>query len=65
LLINGGNSIQGVHQNGEKFSINVTNDQKGIILKRLKKSGFIAPRILMPLVDSDNFGHIIYPFVSF
>ncbi len=52
LIINGGKTIEGVHANGEKFSITVTNDQKGIILKRLKKTGFIAPRILMPSVDS-------------
>jgi regulator of sigma E protease len=52
LIINGGKTIEGVHANGQKFSITVTNDQKGIILKRLKKTGFIAPRILMPSVDS-------------
>ena len=52
LIMNGAKTMDGVHANGEKFTLPITNDDRGLILKRIKKSNFIAPRYLMGTVDS-------------
>jgi regulator of sigma E protease len=51
IIMNGINTIEGIHATGEKFSIPVTNDDRGKILKRMKKSSFVAPRYV-PRIDS-------------
>ncbi|MBA3663738.1 MAG: RIP metalloprotease RseP [Bacteroidetes bacterium] len=51
LVMNGAATIDGVHANGEKFSLPVTNEDRGLILKRLKKSPFVKPRVIV-MVDS-------------
>jgi len=51
IIMNGINHIEGIHASGEKFSIPVTNDDRGKILKRMKKSSFVAPRYI-PRIDS-------------
>lgn len=51
IIMNGIQHIEGIHANGEKFSIPVNNDDRGKILKRLKKSNFVAARFI-PKVDS-------------
>jgi regulator of sigma E protease len=57
IIMNGVNTIEGIHANGEKFSLPVTNEDRGLILKRLKKSEFIRPRFVpkVLLVDSTSF----------
>jgi len=57
IIMNGATSIQGIHANGEKFSIPVNDDDRGRILKRLKKSRFIEPRFIAKVgqVDSTSF----------
>jgi regulator of sigma E protease len=51
IIMNGVNTIEGIHATGEKFSIPVDNDDRGRILKRMKKSSFVSPRYI-PKVDS-------------
>jgi len=51
LIMNGVSTIEGVHQSGERFSLPITNVDRGLILKRLKKSNFVSPRYV-PQVDS-------------
>lgn len=51
IIMDGVNTIEGVHANGEKFTIPTDNNDRGKILKRLKKSNFVAARFI-PKVDS-------------
>jgi len=51
IIMNGIDHIEGIHASGEKFSIPVTNDDRGRILKRLKKSSFVTARFV-PKIDS-------------
>jgi len=51
IIMNGISNIEGIHATGEKFSIPVNNDDRGKILKRMKKSSFVAARYI-PRVDS-------------
>jgi regulator of sigma E protease len=53
IIMNGVNTIEGVHANGERFSINVNNDDRGRILKRLKKSAFVKPRFIARIDSVD------------
>jgi regulator of sigma E protease len=57
LIMNGANFIEGVHADGKKFSLPVSNDDRGKILKRLKKSSFVEPRFIpkVNVVDSTSF----------
>ncbi|MBX3165361.1 MAG: RIP metalloprotease RseP [Bacteroidetes bacterium] len=57
IIMDGVQSIEGVHANGEKFSIPVNNDDRSQIIKRLKKSSFISPRYIgkVAAVDSTSF----------
>jgi regulator of sigma E protease len=57
IIMNGVSTIEGIHATGEKFSLPVNNDDRGKILKRLKKSRFIEPRFIakVGLVDSTSF----------
>lgn len=57
LIMNGVGSIEGVHANGEKFSVPVTNEDRGKILKRMKKSNFVQPRFAFKIdsVDASSF----------
>lgn len=52
LIMNRVNKIEGVHANGEKFSVPVSDDNRSKILKRLKKSSFVSPRIHIPKIES-------------
>ena len=51
IIMNGVNTIEGVHKNGEKFSLPVDNDDRSRMLKRLKKSPFVEPRYVA-IVDT-------------
>lgn len=51
IIMNGIQHIEGIHANGERFSIPVNNNDRGKILKRLKKSNFVAARYI-PRIDS-------------
>jgi regulator of sigma E protease len=51
IIMNGISTIEGIHATGEKFSIPVNNDDRGKILKRMKKSSFVAARYI-PKIDS-------------
>lgn len=57
IIMNGISTIEGVHANGELFSIPVDDADRSIILKRLKKSFFVKPRIEMKIdsVDKTSF----------
>lgn len=57
IIMNGINTIEGVHANGERFSIPVDDTDRSIILKRLKKSFFVKPRIEVKIdsVDKTSF----------
>lgn len=58
LIMNRVKSVEGVHATGEKFSLPVTDDNRSLILKRIKKSAFVSPRIYVPNiegVDSTSF----------
>jgi regulator of sigma E protease len=54
IVMNGAASIEGVHADGQKFSIPVTNEDRGLILKRLKKSPFVTPRIITSVDSIDK-----------
>jgi regulator of sigma E protease len=51
IIMNGVSYIEGVHTNGEKFSLPVDNDDRSRMLKRLKKSPFVEARFIA-IVDS-------------
>ncbi len=51
IIMNGVSTIEGVHANGEKFSLPVNDDDRSKIIKRLKKSNFVSPR-WVPKIDS-------------
>ena len=57
LIMNGVSTIEGVHADGEKFSLPVTNDDRGKILKRMKKSNFVKPRFMAKIdsIDATSF----------
>jgi regulator of sigma E protease len=57
IIMNGVSTIEGVHANGERFSIPVDDTDRSIILKRLKKSFFVKPRIEVKIdsVDKTSF----------
>jgi len=52
IIMNGVKTIEGVHANGEKFSISVSDDNRAKILRRLKKTRFVEPRYILPKIDS-------------
>ncbi|HQQ94160.1 MAG TPA: RIP metalloprotease RseP [Bacteroidia bacterium] len=54
IVMNGVSTIEGVHANGEKFSIPVNNNDRAIIIKRLKKSNFITARIKVAVDSIDK-----------
>jgi regulator of sigma E protease len=58
LIMNGVKKIEGVHNNGEKFSLPVNDDNRSKILKRLKKSNFVGARFIPKVaeIDSTAFG---------
>ncbi len=51
IIMNKVATIEGVHANGEKFSLPINDIDRSVILKNLKTSPFIAPRNLVK-VDS-------------
>lgn len=51
IIMNGIATIEGVHANGEPFSIQVNNEDRGRILKRMKRSNFVSARYIS-VVDS-------------
>jgi regulator of sigma E protease len=55
IIMNKVSSVEGVHSNGEKFSIPVTDMDRSVILKNIKHSPFIAARTLVK-VDSIETG---------
>lgn len=52
IIMNGVKTIEGIHADGEKFSLPINNDDRGRILKRMKKSTFVAPRRFITEIDS-------------
>lgn len=57
IIMNGVNTIEGVHANGEKFSLPVDNDDRSRMLKRMKKSPFVEPRYvaIVDTIDPSSF----------
>ncbi len=57
IVMNGVQQIRGVHANGEIFSLPVTDKDRAIILKSLKRSRFIDPRYIanVEYIDSTSF----------
>ncbi len=55
IIMNKVATVEGVHATGEKFTINVTDKDRRIILKNIKHSPFIIPRTLIK-VDSIEIG---------
>jgi regulator of sigma E protease len=57
IIMNGIKNIEGVHANGQKFSIPVSDNDRSVILKRLKRSAFVSPRFIAKVesVDSTSF----------
>ncbi|MBK9283629.1 MAG: RIP metalloprotease RseP [Sphingobacteriaceae bacterium] len=57
IIMNRVEKIEGVHADGTKFSIPVSDDHRALILKRLKKSLFVNERFIAKVkeVDSTSF----------
>lgn len=57
VIMNGIKNIEGVHANGEKFSVPVTDDNRSRILKRLKRSKFVEARFIAKVgaIDSTSY----------
>jgi regulator of sigma E protease len=57
IIMNGISTIEGVHADGRKFSVPVNDEHRSLILKRLKRSHFVEPRIIAKVksVDSTSF----------
>ncbi len=57
IIMNRVEHIQGVHANGEKFELPVTDKDRAVILKSLKRSHFIDPRYIanVEFIDSTSF----------
>src|SRR5688572_21394006 len=57
IIMNGVSTIEGIHANGERFSLPVNDNDRSLILKRLKKSEFIRPRFVPKVlyIDSTSF----------
>jgi regulator of sigma E protease len=54
VIMNGVKTIEGVHATGEKFSVPVTDDDRAMILKRLKRSRFVNPRTIVKVGEIDS-----------
>jgi len=54
LIMNGVKRIEGVHNNGEKFSLPVNDDNRSKNLKRLKKSNFVGARFIPKVAEIDS-----------
>ena len=57
IIMNGIKQIEGVHEDGIKFKVQVSDDNRSKILKRLKKSDFVSPRFISKIgqIDSTSF----------
>ena len=57
IIMNGIKQIEGVHEDGKKFKVQVIDDNLSKILKRLKKSDFVSPRFISKIgqIDSTSF----------
>ena len=57
IIMNGIKQIEGVHEDGKKFKVQVSDDIRSKILKRLKKSDFVSPRFISKIgqIDSTSF----------
>ncbi len=57
IIMNKVKRIEGIRSDGTKFSIPVTDDDRALILRRLKKSSFAEPRFIpkVGLVDSTSY----------
>lgn len=57
IIMNGIKQIEGVHEDGKKFKVEVNDDHRSKILKRLKKSDFVSPRFISKIgqIDSTSF----------
>lgn len=54
IVMNGVESMQGVHANGDRFSLPVTDDDRSRIMKQIKKSNFAVPRFVMQIDSVDR-----------
>ncbi len=57
IIMNGVTTIEGVHANGQKFSLPVNDEHRSKILKRIKKSKFVEPRLIVKVrgIDSTSY----------
>jgi len=57
LIMNQVQTIEGVHADGKKFIVPVDNTDRSRILKRIKKSNFVEPRVISKVgyIDSTSF----------
>jgi regulator of sigma E protease len=54
IIMNGINNIEGVHADGKKFSVPVSDEDRSLILKRFKKSDFVSPRFKAKVASIDS-----------
>jgi regulator of sigma E protease len=52
--MNGIKNIEGVHADGTKFSVPVSDEDRSLILKRFKKSDFVSPRFKAKVASIDS-----------
>lgn len=57
IIMNKVQNIEGIRSDGSKFSLPVTDNDRALILRRLKKSSFAEPRFIpkVGLVDSTSY----------
>jgi regulator of sigma E protease len=54
IVMNGVGHIEGVHADGQKFDIAVTNDDRAHILKNIKHTGFVTFRFIPEVASIDS-----------
>lgn len=54
IVMNGVNQIEGVHADGTKFSLPVSDENRSAIMKGIKKSDFVMPRYIPKIADIDS-----------
>lgn len=57
IIMNGIKTIEGVHADGTKFAVPVSDDNRALILKRLKRSHFVSERYIavVQAIDSTSY----------
>ncbi|MCX8080790.1 MAG: RIP metalloprotease RseP [Bacteroidia bacterium] len=59
IIMNKVKTIEGIRSDGKKFSVEVSDEDRAIILRRLKKSSFAEPRFIpkVGMVDSTSYAY--------